>query len=42
MFAEYCDACGETIGVDQGRQTHISRYSYNVQIILLNILNDIF
>ena len=23
MFAEYCDACGETIGVDQGRQTHI-------------------
>ena len=23
MFAEYCDACGETIGVDQGRQTYI-------------------
>jgi hypothetical protein len=22
MFAEYCDACGETIGVDQGQMTH--------------------
>ena len=33
MFAEYCDACGETIGVDQGRLTHISRYSYSVHII---------
>ena len=22
MFAEYCDACGETIGVDQGICTH--------------------
>ena len=20
MFAEYCDACGETIGVDQGKE----------------------
>ena len=42
MFAEYCDACGETIGVDQGRLTHISRYSYSVHIYLLNILIDIF
>ena len=23
MFAEYCDACGETIGVDQGTQNSI-------------------
>ncbi|XP_059078676.1 protein prickle-like isoform X3 [Tigriopus californicus] len=22
MFAEYCDACGETIGVDQGQMAH--------------------
>jgi len=22
MFAEYCDACGETIGVDQGQMSH--------------------
>ena len=34
MFAEYCDACGETIGVDQGRQTHIERYPYIAQIML--------
>ena len=27
MFAEYCDACGETIGVDQGND-HFGQFEY--------------
>ena len=40
MFAEYCDACGETIGVDQGEYiyfvSHINfknqGYVFHVQL----------
>lgn len=26
MFAEYCDSCGDTIGVDQGQMTHETQH----------------
>ncbi len=30
MFAEYCDACGEAIGVDQGESGHFTPFLHAV------------
>ena len=41
MFAEYCDACGETIGVDQGKQNSyfkIFTYYFNISISINTFL----
>ena len=35
MFAEYCDACGETIGVDQGQCRSLAALSYKIVLNLL-------
>ncbi|CAG5124393.1 unnamed protein product, partial [Candidula unifasciata] len=34
MFAEYCDTCGEHIGVDQGQMTHDGQHWHASEILL--------
>ena len=42
MFAEYCDSCGETVGVDQGKETHIINLKSSVHFKHLHISQLVF